>query len=225
MEEGIHAELERTANFAGQGPIYKVVTKGETRGNKFITTGRPLAGGPLLAFARREYAAHHTPRLREARHEHVQPRHVERLLPCLWGRGGDCQQWLKTAMDKNLKWRMFRILYGRPKGPKAWLHAGALMRHHVFEQSEAMPCFRAMRLPIELHTDDLHGTGPDDEILWFVGSGAHGEAPGVAVGCSYTRLRRHRELLAGGMIIRAGEKHTDNVLRLPQLGSAATEGR
>lgn len=45
----------------------------------------------------------------------------------------------------------------------------------------------------------------------------------LTVGSSYTHLGRDRVRQADGAIIRADEKHTDNVVRLLQLESAATK--
>ena len=140
------------------------------------------------------------------------------------------KDWLADQENQQVMWRLRKQLPGRRKAPQAWIDfiADTLVGKRSYVRCTEMPCF--FRNPdtevcLEVHMDDIHATGPDEHLysaLEDLKSDVMLKVEGpFGPGDEYTHLQRRRTRTPdGGMLIRCGEKHIPNLLRVLSLENA-----
>ena len=132
-------------------------------------------------------------------------------------------------MCTNIWWKLQKQLLCRRQAGQQWVDhfTSALVDKLGFTRCVSAPQFfwnPDRQVEMEVHTDDVHGFGPDPQVekfkedlaahIWFRDGGVHRE------GAKYDHSKRSRKRPTGVMTIETNPKYLDAVLELLGLEGA-----
>ena len=128
----------------------------------------------------------------------------------------------KLGRDPDIMWRLKKMLPGQRIAGAGWIAtARKRLVEHGYECNEALPQFyyhRELKTLLELHMDDIHGTGPVPVLKKVIADLRETfdiKASDVITTGRYSHLKRERlKLDNGDVMIRPSVKYIDDMVTL-----------